>query len=85
MLPKSERVPWGLDNYPVIIDDLAGDQEFLQDVADDSDTLVAVTVELASGVIGEGMGSLIGDLKYVSGDGQMPVTLQGAGRLTQQN
>lgn len=76
------RVPWSIEGLSVSIDDDRGDQEFLQDVADGADAVVAITYP--SGAVYQGLGNLTGDIAGASQSTSLPITLMGPGKLTKQ-
>ena len=76
-------MPWKLADLQVQSDDAEGDQEFLQDRADSSETSV-VTVTFASGVTYQGTGHPIGEISVSNQSASGSLTLSGAGKLTAQ-
>lgn len=77
------REGWMLDGLALAIDDLKGDQEFLQDIADSND-FVVISVTYASGATYQGQGQITGDMQSSSASTTAPLTLNGPGRLTRQ-
>jgi len=77
------REGWMLDGLALAIDDLRGDQEFLQDVADSND-YVTISITYASGAVYQGQGQITGDMQSSSATTTAPLTLSGPGRLTKQ-
>ena len=76
------RVMWNVDGMSISIDDDRGDQEFLQDVADGADAVIAITY--ASGAVYQGSGNLTGDIASASQSTSLPINLMGPGKLTKQ-
>jgi hypothetical protein len=74
---------WMLDGLALAIDDLKGDQEFLQDIADSND-FVVISITYASGATYQGQGQITGDMQTSSATTTAPLTLSGPGRLTRQ-
>lgn len=77
------REPWSLDGVTVAVDDSRGDAEFLQALADQND-FFAITAELASGVIYQGTGQIVGDLQTGTQASSAAFNLMGTGKLTPQ-
>ncbi|MCK5641685.1 MAG: hypothetical protein KAJ19_12865 [Gammaproteobacteria bacterium] len=77
------RVPWQFDGLVAEIDDDRGDQEFLQDRADEAG-YVACTITFISGHTYQGDGSVVGELQYSSAAGTATLSLGGPGRATKQ-
>lgn len=75
------RVPWGLTDIVVSIDDLAGDPEFLQDLAN-SLAFFPTTITYASGAIAQGTGQITGEVQTSSQKTTASVALMGSGVLT---
>lgn len=75
--------PWMLEGIAVEIDDSRNDHEFLQERAN-SNTLFAVSITYASGLVYQGVGQLTGDLKTASQAQTAAINLMGQGELTQQ-
>lgn len=74
---------WMLDGLRLSIDDLRGDQEFLQARADENDYF-PVSITYASGAIYSGLGQITGDLQASSMSTTCEVTLEGPGKLNKQ-
>lgn len=77
------REAWQLDGLQLAVDDLRGDHEFLQDLAD-SDEFEVVSITYASGATYQGQGTISGDLQVSSQSTTGSVTLSGPGKLTKQ-
>ena len=77
------RKPWGLDGLVVEIDDDRGDQEFLQDLADQND-FFAVGLTYASGAVWQGSGQIVDELQMSSQSSTATVSMMGGGKLTKQ-
>jgi hypothetical protein len=77
------REPWMLDGLQLALDDLAGDQEYLQDLADQND-FFPIDITYASGVVYEGSGMISGDLQGSSQSTTGSVTLNGPQKLNKQ-
>lgn len=77
------RVPWKIDGLSLSIDDLRGDQEFLQEVTDGKD-FVPMDVTYASGAVYSGLGTLIEDVSSSSASTTAAVTLSGPQKLVKQ-
>jgi hypothetical protein len=77
------RVPWVLSDVVLEVNDIRGDQEFLQEVADDLDP-VDITITLASGLVYQAEGTITGEVNYSTNAGTATVTLSGGGKMTRQ-
>lgn len=77
------RVPFSLDGIAVSVDDLNGDHEFLQSLADGKTTF-PLTITLASGAIWQGTGQITGEVPKSSQNATIPLNLSGQGKLSQQ-
>ncbi len=77
------REGWMVDGLALALDDLRGDQEFLQDVAD-GNGYVVMSVTYASGAIYSGQGQITGDLQSSSATTTAPLTLGGPGKFIKQ-
>lgn len=77
------RKPWMLENIALVVDHDRNDLKFLQDTAD-SHTLHPITIELVSGHVYQGKGTVTGDVKLSTQSTTVPVTLAGKEKLTQQ-
>lgn len=77
------RVPFTLDGLTVSVDDVRGDHEFLQDVADLND-FVPMAITYASGLTYQGQAQITGDFQASSQSTTVALSLTGPGRLTQQ-
>ena len=77
------RVPWGESDLTLSINDLNGDHEFLQDLADRNDQF-AITASYASGAIFQGEGQITGELQVSSQSTTASVSLMGSGVMTRQ-
>jgi hypothetical protein len=77
------RVPWSLDGVTVEIDDVRGDQEFLQEVAN-GNVYVPIAITFASGLVYQGDGILTGEIQASSQSATAPISLMGPGEMTKQ-
>jgi len=77
------REGWMLDGLRLSVDDLRGDQEFLQARADEND-FFPISITYASGAIYSGLGQITGDLQASSMTTTCEVTLMGPGSLKSQ-
>lgn len=75
--------PWKIDGIVVNIDNLNGDDLYLQNIAN-SNEYTTVTVNFASGAIYEGQGQITGDLMTDSQKTTSSFTLSGTGILSRQ-
>lgn len=80
---QKTRVPCQLDGIVVQIDDTKGDQEFLQEVADNND-FVPAAINLASGAIWQGQMIIQGELMFSTMTATATVNLRGTGKFTAQ-
>jgi hypothetical protein len=81
-LIKTRKV-WMLENVPLVLDHDRVDLEFLQEIAD-GNTFVPITIELVSGHVYQGKGTVTGDVKGSTQNATVPITLSGKEKLTQQ-
>lgn len=77
------RVPWGASDLTLSVDDLNGDQDFLQALADRNDEF-PITAAYASGAIFQGTGQIVGELAVSSANATASVGLMGSGKMTPQ-
>ena len=77
------RVVWQLDGLTLSIDDLRGDQEYLQDLKDRLD-FFPIDITYASGSVYSGLGQVTGEEQTSSMSTTAAVTLSGPGKLTRQ-
>lgn len=77
------RVPWGLADLALVVDDDNEDHEFLQALADRPDEFPC-TITYASGAIYQGTGAVVGEVNVSSTNATGTVALQGSGKLTKQ-
>lgn len=77
------RVPWMIDGLQVEINDDKADLEFLQGIADRLE-YVAMTMELASGTVYQGTGTITGEVQSSSQNATATIKLEGPGQLTAQ-
>jgi osmotically-inducible protein OsmY len=75
--------PWSLAGINITIDDDRGDQEFLQDIADNA-RLGDITLTMFNGKVYQGSGTLTGELGFSSQTATAEVNLMGQGKLTPQ-
>ena len=76
-------VPWNIGGVVVAIDDSQQDYEFLNDLKD-SNEFSDIAVELASGAIWTGQGTINGELTRSTQTATATFDLGGPGKLTQQ-
>ena len=79
---KTRKV-WMMSGLTLEIDDDRQDQEYIQDIANGS-AAVSLTFTMVSGVVYQGTGLPVGDLKASSQSATMPVDFSGSGVLKQQ-
>lgn len=77
------RVPLSLDGLTIEIDDDRGDQEFLQDLADQNDYW-PLGITYASGATYQGTAQIVGESPTSSQSATAPISLMGPGKLTKQ-
>ena len=77
------RGPWMLEGVVLECDNDRGDQEILQDVADNPN-LVAISATTADQTTYEGVGTVVGDLVYNSATATVATGLGGQGKLAKQ-
>lgn len=77
------RVPWSIDGLQVEINDDRGDHEFLQEIADGLD-YVSITMELTSGTVYEGTGTVTDEVQASSQSATATIKLGGPGTLAAQ-
>lgn len=77
------RVAWLVEGLTLSIDDLRGDQEYLQDLKDRLD-FFPIDVTYASGAVYSGLGQVTGEEQTSSMSTTAAVTLSGPGRLNKQ-
>lgn len=77
------RVPWMIDGLQIEINDDRGDHEFLQEIADALD-FVSITMELASGTIYEGTGTITDEVQASSQNATATIKVGGPGTLSAQ-
>jgi len=77
------RVPWSLDGVVLDIEDVRGDQEFLQNNADSNEE-VDIAITYASGITYQGRGKVVGEVVCSSQNTTATVTLSGGGKLESQ-
>lgn len=78
------RMPWSVEGISVEIDDLAGDHEYLQSIAD-GNAFVPIALTLASGVTYSADGILTGELGGSSQSATVSISVSGPGRLGAQS
>lgn len=74
------RVPLMIEGLPLVIDDLKGDSEFLQDRADSGD-FSPFGITLASGVTYVGRAQIVGEFATSSQSATAPTSFSGPGKL----
>ena len=77
------RVPLSLQGVVINIDDSRGDQEFLQERANDLD-FGPIAITYASGITYQGTAIVSGELLGSSQSATMPINIDGPGTLTRQ-
>lgn len=77
------RVAWLIDGLTLSVDDLRGDQEYLQDLKDRLD-FFPIDITYASGAVYSGLGQVAGEEQTSSMSTTASVTLSGPGKLTRQ-
>jgi hypothetical protein len=77
------RVPWAIDGLQVEINDDKGDHEFLQEIADLKD-YVSIEMELASGTIYVGTGTITDEIQASSQNATATIKVGGPGKLEAQ-
>ena len=77
------RVPWSIDGLTLAVDDINGDHEFLQELADRPGTF-PVAITMPSDVVWQGVGQITGELQVSSTNAVAAVSLMGPGGLTRQ-
>lgn len=76
-------VPLKLDGLTLDVDDVRGDHEFLQNLANATD-FFAIDITYASNVVVQGSAIITGELQVSSQSQTAAVTLEGPGILTKQ-
>lgn len=77
------RVPWAIDGLQVEVNDDKGDHEFLQEIADLKD-YVSIEMELASGTIYVGTGTITDEIQASSQNATATIKVGGPGKLEAQ-
>lgn len=77
------RVPLSIDGLTIEIDDDRGDQEFLQDLADQKDYW-PLGITYASGSTYQGTAQIVGENPASSQSATAAISLMGPGKLTKQ-
>jgi hypothetical protein len=77
------RVPWALDGVQVEVDDVRGDQEFLQDISNGTE-FVPITMTLASGFTYQATGIVTGELQGSTQNATASLTMSGPGEMSRQ-
>ncbi len=75
--------PWVANGGALEFDAVLGDQEFLQNAADENDFGV-ISITLRSGAVYSGKGQITGELAFDSSAASGVVNLGGPGKLTKQ-
>ena len=76
-------VPWMLGGIMVSVDDIRGDHEYLQELANRSDYF-PIAATYTSGAIWQGEGQITGELQFSNQSSTASVELSGEGVLSQQ-
>lgn len=77
------RVPLGIDGLVIEVDDLRGDHEFLQQLADRND-FFPIAITYAAGTTYQGQAMITGELQSSSQNATATLSLMGPGKLTRQ-
>lgn len=77
------RVPWAIDGLQIEINDDRADHEFLQEIADGLE-FVSITMELASGTVYEGTGTITDEVQASSQNATATIKVGGPGSLSAQ-
>ena len=77
------RTAWSLDGLTLEVDDDRGDQEFLQDLANQQAFFV-VAITFVSGEVYSSTGMIVGEMQYSSQSATAAVSLMGPGKLEKQ-
>jgi hypothetical protein len=77
------RVGWLIDGLTLSVDDLRGDQEYIQDLKDRKD-FYPIDITYASGAVYSGLGQVSGEEQTSSMSTTSALTLSGPGKLTRQ-
>ena len=77
------RVPWGVTDIVISVDDDASDHEFLQELADGK-AMFPISVTYASGSIYSGQGQITGELQFTNQNTAATLSLAGMLKLTAQ-
>ena len=77
------RVPWSLDGVVLEIQDIRGDQEFLQNNSDSNEE-VDVAITYASGITYQARGKVVGEVVCSSQNTTATINLSGGGKLESQ-
>ncbi len=77
------KVPLSLDGVTVEVDDVRGDQEFIQGLANRND-FFPIAISYASGITYQGSAQLVGENPASSQSATQAVSLMGPGILTKQ-
>lgn len=76
-------VPWSMSGVELDVDQIRGDQTFLQELADGSE-FVTVTITLADGTVLQGSGIVSDELGFSTQNSTVGITAGGPGKLTPQ-
>lgn len=77
------RVPLVIDGLTLDVDDVNGDHEFLQALAD-GNAFFAIAITYASGQVYQGTAQITGEMQVSSQNATAAVNLMGPGELTRQ-
>lgn len=77
------RTGWTLSGITIEVDDMRGDAEYLQELADAAD-FFPVTITYASGIVYQGTGQIMEELTSGSQSVTSDISLSGPGVLSQQ-
>jgi len=77
------RVAWSVADVAVDTDNINGDPEFIQNLADQKGNF-SVAITLTDGTVHNGTGQIVGEPVYSAAAGTTALGLAGPGKLTQQ-
>lgn len=80
---KKTRSLWSLKGVEISIDQVLGDQEFLQDISN-SLTDVVVLITYASGVSYQATGTIVSEIEFGNQNSTVSIDLSGPGTATKQ-
>lgn len=77
------RVPWSIDGLAVEVDEVRGDQEYLQELADRKG-FFPIAITFASGVVYQATGTITGEVSFGSQNATASIAVGGPGRMGKQ-